>query len=99
MRFAQHAGEVPGRGGRLAPGRSPPGPQRDRRSRASGYHWDVRTETSYIGTYFTAHVNEQGLVEFGGGIDGPHLADPDGWRAVVADFNDFGHGKRIRLWE
>lgn len=62
------------------------------------YHWDVRMEDYNIGTYFTARVNEQGLVEFGGGINGPYPADPDGWRAVVADFNEFGDRKRIRLF-
>jgi HEAT repeat protein len=66
------------------------------RWRTPGYHWDVRRD--YIGTYFDVTVRADGVVEFSGGDSGPYPADPDGWRATVAAFNEFGPGKHIHLW-
>lgn len=68
---------------------------RERRWRTLGYHWDVRE--GQIGTYFDATVDDRGTVEFGGGRGARHPADPDGWRALVADINTF-RNKDIRLW-
>ncbi|MEU0095570.1 HEAT repeat domain-containing protein [Kribbella sp. NPDC006257] len=71
------------------------------RWRTPGYHWNARRAgNSYggVGTYFTATVRADGLVEFdGGGIDGPYPADRTGWHAITAALNHFAPGLQIRL--
>ena len=60
------------------------------RWRTPGYHWDARENCYGVGTYFTATVRADGLVEFvGGGIEGPSPADATGWRATRAALNNF----------
>jgi hypothetical protein len=71
------------------------------RWRTPGYHWDARKDREYygVGTYFTATVRADGLVEFdGGGIDGPYPADATGWRATTAALNNFAPHLHIHLW-
>jgi hypothetical protein len=51
--------------------------------------WRSRRADRFAGnTHITATVRADGLVEFGGGVEGRYPADATGWRATTAALNN-----------